>query len=139
MRSSATVRATWLIGATPNYRAAALVRAGDVSEATAEVCATLQRLAGGASVQSTANTVRNAVALLDRLGHPDRAALLVGWLAANLVGIPGTPGMRRHVEEMAERLPDLLSAEAAEALADGARLTVAEVVHQAHRALTGLH
>lgn len=121
---------------TGNHATAALVRAGETTEAITELRASVDRLLAGGALRSTPNTIRNAVALLDRLGRPDLAAPLVGWLAAEPVGIPGTPDMRRHPAELAQRLPDLLGEpRAKEAMALGARATIPEIVALTARAL----
>ena len=136
---AAAVGSTWLFGATPNYRAAALVRTGESGAAVKEVRDTLHRLAAGGPTQSVANTVRNAIALLDRLGRPERAAILVTWLDENPVGIPGTPGMRQQVVDLRGRLCDLMDQdELARHAEEAARLSPQDVVAEAIRALDGL-
>ena len=139
LTNAAEVRASWLVGAVANYRAAALVRAGRPDVAAAEVRDLCRRLAGGGTVQSAANTVRNAIALLDRLDQPARAASLIGWLDANPVGIPGTPGMRAHVDDLRTRLERLVPAGAlAAARAEGAAWSHGEVVAVVGRLLADL-
>ncbi len=134
--AAARVGVTWLDGTTPNYRAAALVRAGDVDAAVGEVTATLDRLATGAPIQSVANTVRNAIALLDRLGRAEAAAPLVGWYASRPAIIPGTPGMRAHVDDLRARLPALVEpGRLAVLLAEGESLEIDEVLSISRRAL----
>jgi predicted ATPase/DNA-binding SARP family transcriptional activator len=130
---------TWLFGAVPNYRAAALVRAGQCDAAAREVRSTLQRLAAGGTVQSVANTIRNAIAVADRLQQPERAAPLIAWLDTHPVGIPGTPGMRQQVVDLRARLADLLGEKTmARHLEEAASLTLGEVIDVALAALDGL-
>lgn len=98
--------------------------------------ATLDRLVGGAPIQSVASTLRNAIALLDRLGRWQAAAPLVGWYLRRPAVIPGTPGMRANVDDLHARLPALVPAERLAALMDeGAALDVDEVLALARRAL----
>ena len=136
---AAEVRATWILNAAPNYLAAALVRAGASDRAVRHVAGTLDELRDGGSVQSTANTVRNAVALLDRLGAPERAGRLLGWLATNPPGVPGTPGMRRHSADLATRLPSTVGVEQWRRLAaEGAAMTLTEIIDESRRALASV-
>ncbi len=99
-----TAGSTWFLGALPNYRAAALVRAGSVEDALDEVLTALRRLDVGGTPQSVANAVRNSVALLDRLGDPAGCVRLVQWLDTHVGGIIGTPGMRESVTQLRDRL-----------------------------------
>jgi tetratricopeptide (TPR) repeat protein len=132
LAQAGSVGSTWLFGATPNYRAAALVRAGNIDAAVDEVLITLRRLGIGGTPQSVANAVRNSIALLDRLGQPASCAPLVRWLEAHPGGIVGTPGMRRHVIEMSERLERAPLSDAERAAArDAAQLSMPEIAAQA--------
>ncbi len=139
LRGAGTVRAGWIERAAPNYLAAALVRGGEPDRALDHVAGTLALLGDGGSIQSTTNSVRNAVVLLDRLGAPEHAARLVGWLAAGPAGVPGTPGMREHVSGLVTRLPELVGpGRYARLRAQGMAMTRAEVVIEASRALAEL-
>ncbi|MGE3449445.1 MAG: BTAD domain-containing putative transcriptional regulator [Microbacteriaceae bacterium] len=89
-----TIRATWFLGPLANYRAAALIAAGDTDAALDEVAGAVARARAGGAAQSVANTARNLVVLADRLGATHEAAALAGWLGARPISIAGTPGMR---------------------------------------------
>jgi hypothetical protein len=96
-------------------------------------------LAAGGTVQSVANTIRNAIAVADRLQQPERAAPLIAWLDTHPVGIPGTPGMRQQVVDLRARLADLLGEKTmARHLEEAASLTLGEVIDVALAALDGL-
>ena len=99
---AASVGSTWFAGAVPNYRAAALVRAGDPDRAMTEVLATCAAPAPGARRERRQRD--------PQLGRPARSARpaalgapLVVWLDAHDGGIVGTPGMRQRVAELRDR------------------------------------
>ncbi|MGD9749544.1 MAG: BTAD domain-containing putative transcriptional regulator [Acidimicrobiia bacterium] len=130
---AASVNATWLTGNTPNYRSAALIGAGRLDEAQRETVATLHRLRAGGSRQSATNTLRNAVALLERRRDDEATALVAGWLLTGR-GVPGTPGMRARVDAARERLDGRGLGELLEV---GAGLALSGVVDVALAALEG--
>jgi hypothetical protein len=115
------------------------MRVGEPVEAAAALRKSLRRLGAGASIQSAPNTIRNAVVLLDRQGRTDLAAPLIGWLTANPVGVPGTPGMRQHANQLRERLAEQLGADVGSAaLNHGAEATTAEIIVLAAEAIDTL-
>ena len=83
-------------------------------------------------MQSLANTVRNLVALADRLQRPEAIARLVGWLAWSPISVRGSPGMRRTAADVQEKLRAALPAARFDRETRiGARLTVQEVLQEA--------
>jgi predicted ATPase/DNA-binding SARP family transcriptional activator len=131
-----SVGATWFLSAGTNYLVAALARSPSPHEAHAPLRAGLERQLRGATVQSVANTVRNTVMVLDRVGCAERVIPLIGWLEVNRPSIPGTPGMRGHPTALAERLRAQLGDTAyLTARAEGIDLTVEGVIRAALREL----
>ncbi len=123
------IRATWIVDTVSNYLTAALVRAGEASQALDTMRSVLAHTGAGGGVQSLGNTVRSAIVLFTRLGHDEVAAVLSGWLTAQHLAIPGTAGMRAHAAESIESLAASLGASRlAIAQSRGARLSVPDVV-----------
>ncbi len=136
LQLAASVRATWFETASMNYLTAALARVGDIGVAVSQLDETLDRLLHGSASQSAANTLRNAVVVLDRLGVPERAAPVVGWLEQTRSAIPGTPGMRNHPALLAERLRlELGETQANELIKSGSLLSLEQVVALAQEQL----
>jgi hypothetical protein len=134
-----SVGATWFLSAANNYLVAALARGAAPQSTVAHLRAALERQHKGGTVQSAANTVRNTIVVLDRLGRAERAAPLIGWLDVNRPSIPGSPGMRSHPSELRDRLRDDLGHAQFEALhATGANFTLMEVIGTALRELSEL-
>ncbi|MGD9753928.1 MAG: BTAD domain-containing putative transcriptional regulator [Acidimicrobiia bacterium] len=130
------VGATWFRSAANNYRVAALIRSGSMDRAIELLDAGLVRLRRGGTTQSIANSIRNAVAALDATGRPEPAMPFIGWLQVVPAAIPGTPGMRAHPIELAERLQSELGAAAFEtARAAGATFSTDDVIDAARAAL----
>lgn len=134
LRLAASIRATWFETASTNYLTATLARVGDVEEAVRRTGETLDRLLHGATPQSAANTLRNTIVVLDRLGVPDRAAPVGGWLEQNRPAIPATPGMRNHPSIVADRLRcDLGLGRANELIESGSLLSLQQIAAIARR------
>jgi len=129
----------WTIGTAHNYVAAAFVRVGDPAEALLAIKEPLDRIRDGGSVQSLANTVRNAVVLLDRQDRTELAAPLVGWLTTARAGIPGTPGMREHPVALKQQLATRLGSDSAtDLLHQGEQATTADIIELTYSALNTL-
>ena len=136
LQLAASVRATWFETASVNYLTAAQARVGDLDGAVRQLQETLDRLLRGSALQSAANTLRNSVVVLDRLGVPERAARIVGWLEGNRTAIPGTPGMRNHPSLVAEQLRrDLGVTHADDVIDAGSRLTLEQIMVVAQQEL----
>jgi hypothetical protein len=124
-----SVRATWFLSAGTNYLVAALARSAEPESTLAHLRAGLERQQRGGTVQSAANSIRNTVVVLDRLGRAERAIPLIGWLDVNRPSIPGSPGMRSHPGELAQRLRNELGQVRFEELRSaGADLMLPEVI-----------
>lgn len=136
---AASVGASWFLTTGTNYLVAALARSGAPDEALTLLLGGLERQRNGGTVQSVANTIRNAVVLLDRSGRAERAVPLIGWLEVNRPSIPGTPGMRDHPGVLGRELRARLGDAAYETQRlRGAGATTAEVIDLALRELTEL-
>ena len=139
LRLARSVRATWFETASTNYLTAAMVRVGDIHVAAGQLIETLDRLMHGATSQSAANTLRNTVVVLDRLGVPERAAAVVGWLEQNHPAIPGTPGMRDHPAMLSDLLRrDLGITRANELIEAGSLLTLPHAIAVARQELVAV-
>lgn len=124
-----SVRATWFLSAGTNYLVAALARSAETESTLEHLRAGLERQQTGGTVQSAANSIRNTIVVLDRLGRAERAVPLIGWLAVNRPSIPGSPGMRNHPGELAQRLRNELGEVRFEELrSTGADLTLPDVI-----------
>ena len=118
---------------------AAIARSASPGDAVVHLRAGLGRQRNGGTVQSVANTIRNAVVILDRSDRAERAVPLIGWLEVNRPSIPGTPGMRDHPATLGHGLRRRLGDAAYETeRVRGADATTAEVIDLALEALTGL-
>ena len=136
---AASVGATWFLTAGTNYLVAALARSASPGDAVVHLRAGLGRQRNGGTVQSVANTIRNAVVILDRSDRAERAVPLIGWLEVNRPSIPGTPGMRDHPATLGHGLRRRLGDAAYETeRVRGADATTAEVIDLASEALTEL-
>ena len=136
---AASVSATWFLTAGTNYLVAALARSASPGDAVIHLRAGLGRQRNGGTVQSVANTIRNAVVILDRSDRAERAVPLIGWLEVNRPSIPGTPGMRDHPAALGRDLRRRLGDATYETeRVRGADATTAEVIDLALDALTEL-
>ncbi len=127
-----SIRATWFLTAATNYLVAALARTDEPALALEPLRASLDRQLGGRTVQSVANTIRNTIVLIDRLGTPADAVPLLGWLEINRPSIPGTPGMRAHPQTFAAQVRARVGDAAFHTgQAFGASLSVTEVIRTA--------
>lgn len=130
------IRATWFTSAANNYLAAALARSEDLDSASEQLRASLARQQSGGTTQSLANTIRNTIVVLERTGRPELAAPFIGWLDITRPAIPGTPGMRQHPLDLAQRLHSQMGAAGFEiARSAGTTYSTHEVIIAALRAL----
>jgi hypothetical protein len=134
-----SVGATWFLSAGTNYLVAALARSASPEGAIAPLRAGLERQLKGGTVQSVANTIRNTIVVMDRVGWAEPAATLIGWLDVNRPSIPGTPGMRSHPRVHSDELRQRLGQPAFEALhRAGTTLSIEAAIRTALEAVTDL-
>ena len=127
-----TIRATWFLSAGSNYLVAALARTSDPATAVEPLRISLARQLNGGTVQSAANSIRNAAVVLERLGSPEHAIPLIGWLEVNRPSIPGTPAMRSHAQLLAAHLRSTVGEAAfGTGSATGATFSLTEAVQAA--------